>query len=116
MSGTTIAAAEVLGQQGKALPIVLEGGMSAWQSFGGDVVHGETTKWAMDRQVRLVAGSLALSGILASVAVPKAKWLSGGIGVGLTISALTNTCAATCSRSSLTTQPNLVISMKSSPS
>ena len=46
----------------------------------------------MDRQVRLVAGSLALGGILASVAVPKAKWLSGGIGAGLTFSALTNTC------------------------
>ena len=60
---------------------------------GGEVVRGETTRWAMDRQVRLVAGSISLAGILASTVVPKAKWIAGGIGAGLTFSALSNTCA-----------------------
>lgn len=47
----------------------------------------------MDRQVRLVAGTISLVGILNSVAAPKAKWLSGGVAAGLTFSASSNTCA-----------------------
>lgn len=78
---------------GKRSLHVLDGGLASWQSAGGDVVRGETTRWAMDRQVRLVAGSIALAGILASTVVPKAKWVAGGIGAGLTFSAISNTCA-----------------------
>ena len=47
----------------------------------------------MDRQVRLVAGSISLVGILASIVAPKAKWLAGGVAAGLTFSAVSNTCA-----------------------
>lgn len=47
----------------------------------------------MDRQVRLVAGSLVLAGILASLRWPKARFLSGAVGGGLTFAALSNTCA-----------------------
>jgi hypothetical protein len=47
----------------------------------------------MDRQVRFVAGSLVLAGIAASVRVPIVKWIAGGVGAGLTFSAVTNTCA-----------------------
>ncbi|HSL74653.1 MAG TPA: rhodanese-like domain-containing protein [Ilumatobacteraceae bacterium] len=72
---------------------ILEGGMDAWESAGGDVVRGTSTKWALDRQVRLVAGSISLVGILVSIFVPKAKWLAGGVAAGLTFSAVTNTCA-----------------------
>ena len=72
---------------------ILEGGMLAWRSAGGDVVEGTTGRWAMDRQVRLVAGSLVLAGVLASVFVPKAKWLAGGVASGLVFSAVSNTCA-----------------------
>lgn len=78
---------------GKQTLHILDGGMAAWQQAGGDVVHGSTERWAMDRQVRLVAGSLALIGVLASLVIPRAKWLSGAIGAGLTFSAVTNTCA-----------------------
>jgi rhodanese-related sulfurtransferase len=78
---------------GKQRLHILEGGMDAWEAGGGDVVRGTSTKWAMDRQVRLVAGSISLIGILTSIFVPKAKWLSGGVAFGLTFSALTNTCA-----------------------
>jgi rhodanese-related sulfurtransferase len=72
---------------------ILEGGMDAWEATGGDVVRGTTTKWALDRQVRLAAGSISLAGILLSIFVPRAKWLAGGVAAGLTFSALSNTCA-----------------------
>ena len=43
--------------------------------------------------MRLVAGSIVLGSVLASVAIPKLKWLAAGIGAGLTYAALSNTCA-----------------------
>jgi len=72
---------------------LLDGGISAWEAAGADVVRGSSDTWAMDRQVRLAAGSLALAGILASVALPKAKWIAGGVAGGLVFSAVSNTCA-----------------------
>ena len=82
-----------LAAAGKRHLHVLDGGLDAWTSIGGDVVHGTTDRWAMDRQVRLVAGTLGLVGILGSLVVPKAKWLAGGVAAGLTFSAVSNTCA-----------------------
>jgi rhodanese-related sulfurtransferase len=82
-----------LSSAGKQRLHLLDGGMDAWEAAGGDVVRGTSTTWAMDRQVRLVAGSIALAGILASTVVPSAKWLAGAVAGGLTFSALTNTCA-----------------------
>jgi rhodanese-related sulfurtransferase len=71
---------------------VLEGGMGSWLTAGGEVIRaGE--KWALDRQVRGAAGALVLVGILASLAIPEAKWFAGAIGFGLAFSAVTNTCA-----------------------
>lgn len=71
---------------------VLAGGIHAWQAGGGGVVTGKG-RWAMDRQVRLLAGSLSLIGVVASSVRPKAKWLAAAIGAGLTYSALANSCA-----------------------
>ncbi len=84
---------ETLASQGKQTLHILDGGMASWQAAGGDVVLGDTERWAMDRQVRLVAGSLALAGIAASTVVPGAKWVAGGVAAGLTYSAVSNTCA-----------------------
>lgn len=78
---------------GKQSLYILEGGMNAWQASGGDVVTGESDRWAMDRQVRLVAGSLVVAGTVASTVVPGAKWLAGAVGTGLSFSAVSNTCA-----------------------
>ena len=91
--GRATKAHEELSGAGKETIHILSGGIAAWQASGGDVVHGDRERWAMDRQVRLVAGSLALTGILASTVVPQAKWLAAGIGAGLTFSAVSNTCA-----------------------
>jgi rhodanese-related sulfurtransferase len=78
---------------GKQRLHLLDGGLDAWLASGGDVVRAASSTWAMDRQVRLVAGSISLVGIVGSLLVPKAKWLSGGVAAGLTFSAVSNTCA-----------------------
>lgn len=78
---------------GKETVHILEGGIASWQASGGDVTHGQNDRWAMDRQVRLAAGSIALAGIVASMIVPRAKWIAGGVAFGLTFSAVSNTCA-----------------------
>ena len=57
------------------------------------VVRG-TQRWAMDRQVRMTAGSLVLLGFIGSkLASPKLGYLSAGIGAGLVYSAASNSCA-----------------------
>lgn len=71
---------------------ILEGGMTAWDAQGLPVNRG-AQRWDLERQVRLVAGSLVLTSVLGSIAVPRLKWLAAGIGGGLTFAALSNTCA-----------------------
>ncbi|MDH6194795.1 rhodanese-related sulfurtransferase [Mycobacterium frederiksbergense] len=71
---------------------ILAGGMNTWQERGFNVRRG-AQRWDLERQVRLVAGSIVLTSILGSIAKPKLKWLAGAIGAGLTTAALTNTCA-----------------------
>jgi rhodanese-related sulfurtransferase len=71
---------------------VLDGGVPAFDRAGGSVVRGRT-RWALERQVRLVAGSLVTAGVLGSLWKRPAIALAGAIGAGLTVSALTDTCA-----------------------
>lgn len=71
---------------------VLDGGIQAWEQAGGDVAWGRE-RWDLERQVRLVAGSLVLTGVLASLAWRPAVVLAGAVGAGLTVAASTNTCA-----------------------
>ncbi len=71
---------------------VLDGGITAWQRDGGPVSHGSTATWSMERQVRLVAGMLVLTGVLVSTVYEPLKWLAGFVGAGLTFAGLTNTC------------------------
>jgi rhodanese-related sulfurtransferase len=85
-------AAGKLGPAGLEHLVVLEGGMNAWEAAGAPVERSETQRWSLERQVRLVAGSLVLGSVALSAAVPKAKWLAGGIGGGLTFAAVSNTC------------------------
>ena len=58
---------------GKQRLHLLDGGLDAWLASGGDVVRGSSQTWAMDRQVRLVAGSISLVGILASIVAPQGE-------------------------------------------
>ncbi|MCK7627737.1 rhodanese-like domain-containing protein [Streptomyces sp. RS10V-4] len=73
----------------------LTGGTTAWTQSGHETHRAAAarTPWAMDRQVRLAAGSLVLAGLLTGRRWPKARALSAGVAGGLVFSALTNTCA-----------------------
>ncbi|MCB5294633.1 Inner membrane protein YgaP [Arthrobacter sp. SO3] len=72
---------------------VLAGGVPAYAAAGGTVVRGRGP-WALERQVRMTAGSLVLASIVAAKFVsPKLGLVAGGIGAGLTFSAATNSCA-----------------------
>lgn len=93
-SGVRAGQAEVrLSSVGLASAEVLAGGIAAFESVGGAVVRG-AQRWAMDRQVRMAAGSLVLVGFLGSKLIhPRVGYLAGAIGAGLTYSALSNSCA-----------------------
>lgn len=71
---------------------LLEGGMNAWVA-SGQPVRTVKERWGLERQVRLVAGSIVLTAIVVSVWVPAARFVAGAIGAGLTFAALSNTCA-----------------------
>ena len=85
-------AADALAEAGLPNVRVLAGGMVAWQTAGGPTSGGRT-RWELERQVRLVAGSLVLVAVLLSTVVPAVKWLAAAIGAGLAFAAVTNTCA-----------------------
>ncbi|WBB71206.1 rhodanese-like domain-containing protein [Micromonospora sp. WMMD1128] len=71
---------------------VLDGGMLAWQATNAPVNRGRP-RWDLERQVRLVAGSIVLAAVVGSVWLPGLKWVAGFIGAGLTVAAVSNTCA-----------------------
>ena len=74
---------------------VLDGGLTAYTATVGTndptVVRGQP-RWALERQVRLVAGTLVLAGLALGRRLPRARLLTGGVGTGLVLSALTDTC------------------------
>ncbi|MFE4082227.1 rhodanese-like domain-containing protein [Paenarthrobacter sp. YIM B13468] len=72
---------------------VLTGGAPGFAAAGGDVVKGKG-RWDLERQVRLMAGSLVMLGLAGGRFVsPRIRTVAGVIGAGLTFSAATNTCA-----------------------
>nr|WP_053546021.1 rhodanese-like domain-containing protein [Corynebacterium deserti] len=88
-----VQAQQKLAPLGISTVAVLEGGVNGFAAAGGDVVRGSQV-WDIERQVRFTAGSLVLASLLGGKFLsPKMVSLAGGIGAGLTVSALTNTCA-----------------------
>ena len=75
------------------LTTVLEGGTSAWIQAGLPIVTSVKTRWSLERQVRLGAGVLVLTGSVLALAVnPNWLFLSAFIGLGLTFAGLTDIC------------------------
>ncbi|MER7458772.1 rhodanese-like domain-containing protein [Micromonospora sp. NPDC126480] len=70
---------------------VISGGMNAWITAGGPVERGRE-RWSLERQVRLVAGSIVLLSVVASIWVPPARFVAGFVGAGLAFAGITNTC------------------------
>jgi rhodanese-related sulfurtransferase len=92
-SGARAGQAEsLLGDTGLTNVHVLAGGVTAWEAAGAPTNRGAQT-WELERQVRLVAGGVVLTGVLASTRVPALKWVSAAIGAGLAGAALTDSCA-----------------------
>lgn len=93
-SGVRSAQAETLLAKRGVAAANLVGGVKAWTDQGYDL-EGEATgrlPWAMERQVRLAAGSLVLLGLVAGRRARGARLLSAGVAGGLVFSACTNTC------------------------
>lgn len=85
-------AEQALGQVGLPGLRVLEGGMVGWEKAEAPVTRGRQT-WDLERQVRLVAGSLVVASVVGSTLTPRLKWAAAAVGSGLVVAAVTNTCA-----------------------
>ena len=86
-------AAEKLSRAGYHNCVVVEGGTSAWAASGLPVVRGTSKVIALERQVRIAAGALVLSGVLLSHFVnPAFIWLAGIVGGGLIFAGITDWC------------------------
>ncbi|WP_017609780.1 rhodanese-like domain-containing protein [Nocardiopsis xinjiangensis] len=89
-----------LAEAGSTHATVMAGGMNAWEADGAPVVRGRE-RWALERQVRLVAGSIVLLSVLASLVWQPTVWVAAFIGAGLTFAAVTNTCGMAMALSKL---------------
>lgn len=71
---------------------VLEGGITAWEQQGQEVIRG-TQKWSLERQVRGAAGALVTIGAVGGLLFWKPlNAISLFVGLGLSFSAISNTC------------------------
>jgi rhodanese-related sulfurtransferase len=70
---------------------VLDGGIQSWDDGRRPVRRGRQ-RWDLERQVRLVAGTIVVAGVGASVFAPWTRYISGAVGLGLAVAALSNTC------------------------
>jgi rhodanese-related sulfurtransferase len=85
-------ACESLAAAGIANAVNVEGGTQAWEQAGLPVVRGKKAV-SLERQVRIVAGSIVLIGVaLGALVHPYWIGLSAFIGAGLLFSGITDTC------------------------
>lgn len=80
-------AAELLQGSGRIEPVVVAGGLEAWKKEQYPVSKGKGPI-ALERQVRIAAGSLVLLGLL----VPGLTPLSYFVGAGLIFAGVTDSC------------------------
>jgi rhodanese-related sulfurtransferase len=73
---------------------VLSGGTDAWRHAGLPLVASTQSRWSLERQVRLGAGLLVLTGVILGLLVHR-DWfyLAGFVGAGLIFAGTTNYCA-----------------------
>jgi rhodanese-related sulfurtransferase len=86
-------AAEKFAKEGFAQPIVVEGGTLAWIEASLPVTRGQTKVISLERQVRIAAGAIVLTGVLLARFVNfDFIWLSGFVGAGLIFAGITDFC------------------------
>jgi rhodanese-related sulfurtransferase len=80
-------------KDGFAQPVVVEGGTLAWIEANLPVTRGQTKVISLERQVRIAAGAIVLSGVLLARFVNfNFIWLSGFVGAGLIFAGITDFC------------------------
>jgi len=73
---------------------ILQGGTDAWASAGLPLVTSARSRWSLERQVRLAAGVLVLTGVVLGFVVNRIWFgLAGFVGAGLIFAGTTNYCA-----------------------
>jgi len=72
---------------------LLSGGTDAWRGTGLPLVRSVRSRWALERQVRLLAGLIVLTAVTAGFAINQLWFLgAGAVGLGLTIAGATDLC------------------------
>jgi rhodanese-related sulfurtransferase len=85
-------ACEKLAAAGCPNVILVEGGTMAWNQAGLQVIRGKKAI-SLERQIRIVAGSLVFSGVMLGTFVhPYFYGLSGFVGMGLIFAGVTDIC------------------------
>lgn len=85
-------ACEKLQAAGLSNVINVEGGTQAWDAAGLPVTRGKKAM-SLERQVRIAAGALVLTGVILSLTVhPYLIGLSAFVGAGLVFAGITDTC------------------------
>lgn len=85
-------AAATLAQLGFTNVMELKGGVMAWEQAGLPLEKEAQAPWALERQVRLVAGLLMLLGLGLSHIWPVAIALAWFVPLGLVFAAVTDSC------------------------
>jgi len=74
--------------------VLLEGGTKAWSAAGLPLVRSVKSRWSLERQVRLIAGLLVVTGVALSILVhPAFAGLAAFLGLGLAFAGATDICA-----------------------
>jgi rhodanese-related sulfurtransferase len=91
--GRAAKAAEKFARDGQDLGVVIEGGTQAWVEAGLPVTRGAAKAISLERQVRIAAGTLVLTGVLLGWFVHRAFYgLSAFVGAGLIFAGITDFC------------------------
>ena len=86
-------AAEKFAKDGFVQPVVVEGGTLAWIEANLPVTRGQTRVISLERQVRIVAGSLVFIGVVLGWFVHRGFFvLPAFVGAGLVFAGITDFC------------------------
>jgi rhodanese-related sulfurtransferase len=86
-------AAEKFAKNGFSQPVVIEGGTLAWIEANLPVTRSAVKVINLERQVRIAAGAIVLTGVLLAHFVDtQFIWLSGFVGAGLVFAGVTDYC------------------------
>jgi hypothetical protein len=82
-----------LAVEGFTAVTILSGGIDAWRAAGKPLVIAERKPWALERQVRIMAGSLILITLaLGFLVTPWLLLATAFVGGGLVFAGVSDTC------------------------